>query len=253
MPGDLEGANLEWERLGVASAAAVPTPEPIAFDAEGAWFGGPSILTTALPGGPIHLQWPELPDGWLEALARTLAEIHAASLNADTATSLSRPGVRETREPGRRVPPDLAPWINAAIGRLRTESHAEPLVFSHGDFHTANVLFASSRVTGVVDWSGAKFQPAGADIAQCRCELAIWPGGDAPNRFLEAYRSASGNPLPTQPLWDVLAADRALEWHHVWMPVYADLGVPRDPAAVRAALRDFVSVALSADDRGLRP
>lgn len=244
MPGELNGARVEWERLELAAKTSIPTPEPLAFD-EGGWFGGPCILTSALPGGPIHLQWPNLPDGWIEALAGTLVAIHATSPDPRSAPSLRRPGPRETRHPGDRLPADLAPRMNAAIDRLRTESTGDELVFSHGDFHTANVLFSGADVVGVVDWSGVKFQPAGADVAQCRCELAIWPGGDAPDVFLDSYRHLSGEPLSIQPLWDVLAADRALEWHHVWLHVYADLGVPRDRAEVQRALRGFVELTLT--------
>src|SRR5437763_326719 len=42
----------EWKRLVFAQRLPVPTPEPIAFDRGGRWFGVPSIVMSKLPGRP---------------------------------------------------------------------------------------------------------------------------------------------------------------------------------------------------------
>ena len=243
MPGDAPGATREWERLSIADAVAVPTPHPVAFDPTGTWFSGPSLLMSALEGAPIYLQRDAQPEQWVPALAGALASIHSAPTSSHSALGSSGP--RDTRVPGNRTSPPLVAHLTRAIERLRTETESEPRVLSHGDFHPGNVLFTGSDVTGVVDWAGARAQPRGEDVAQCRCELAIWPGGDAPDQFLEAYRSLTGEPLHSQPLWDCLAVDLSLEWHHLWLWVYTEFGISLDPAIVRANLQQFAARALA--------
>lgn len=80
------------------------------------------------------------------------------------------------------------------VERLRELAASQPMVFSHNDIHPQNVLFDSDHVTGVIDCSGPRLAPRGLDVALCRVDLTIAPGGVAADAFLEAYRTRSGKP-----------------------------------------------------------
>jgi hypothetical protein len=67
-------------------------------------------------------------------------------------------------------------------------------------------LFAEQRLTGVVDWERAKIMPAGNEVARFRMDLAIYPGEDAPDVFLDAYIEETARlAVEDLALWEVLA------------------------------------------------
>jgi aminoglycoside phosphotransferase (APT) family kinase protein len=68
-------AAREAEALRASQAGAVPAPKLIAFDADGALAGRPSVLMSRLPGRVV-LDPPDQRE-WVERLAATLAAIHA--------------------------------------------------------------------------------------------------------------------------------------------------------------------------------
>src|ERR1700728_4596892 len=48
-PAGMGTPRFEWEALGAARRASVPSPEPLGFDPDGEWFGTPAILMSCLP------------------------------------------------------------------------------------------------------------------------------------------------------------------------------------------------------------
>ena len=84
-----ETASLEWERLGHAAAVELPTPQRIAVDPDGAWFGTPALLMSALPGRVMML--PADVDDWTRQLAEAMAAIHRTDLGDTIAPVLRRP------------------------------------------------------------------------------------------------------------------------------------------------------------------
>lgn len=48
-PPGLGSPEKEWDALGFARKAGLPSPQPLLYD-DGAWFGSPSIVMTALDG-----------------------------------------------------------------------------------------------------------------------------------------------------------------------------------------------------------
>ncbi|MGH8525636.1 MAG: phosphotransferase, partial [Gammaproteobacteria bacterium] len=48
-----EQVKHEFEILRLVESAGIPAPRPILLDAEGDWFGVPSIVMTYLPGRPL--------------------------------------------------------------------------------------------------------------------------------------------------------------------------------------------------------
>ncbi|HYD08750.1 MAG TPA: phosphotransferase [Acidimicrobiales bacterium] len=205
--------HLEWERLHVAMATPVPTPAPVALDDEGRWFGVPAIAMARVPG---VVQYPVDP----AALGRTLAMIHTTVVPAPVPSVLHRPPYFDV------VPSDL-PWV-----------------FCHGDFHPGNVLVAPgdpATVTGVVDWSGCRFAPRGMDVGIARCDMAIEPGGDAPDVFLASYEEAAGVRVEHVSLWDAQGIGRVERWCHEWVDSWDELDVPVTEALMRERIRLFAA------------
>ena len=205
----------EWEGLELAQAAVVPTPLPVLIDQAGDWFGMPALVMSRLPGTSTY-RIGDLAI-WTDALAAALVAIHAAPVPFEMPAMLFRPAY-------------LAAWIPAAdnrdgrlaavgevLTRLRVLAAGEVAVFSHGDFHPQNVLWEGDRISGVIDWSGARFIPRGLDVATCRTSLALSPGGDAADMFLAAYRRHSGEALANIALWDVLCGIDAFEDGLNWL------------------------------------
>jgi aminoglycoside phosphotransferase (APT) family kinase protein len=229
-----EAAPFEWERLHIARAAPVPTPEPVALDAEGEWFGAPALVVTYIDGGPMYPPKPE-------ALGRVLAAIHVTPLPDPVPPVLLRPALWALWEERVALPCGVVD----AIYELQTIAANEPVVFCHCDLHPGNVLIADHAVTGVVDWSSARLAPPGLDLALTRCDLAIVPGGDAPDRFLRAYEAASGRSATHLPLWDALAAARALEHGDGWVDAWTDTGVPMTAERIRERATEFAEAAIA--------
>jgi aminoglycoside phosphotransferase (APT) family kinase protein len=229
------GDVLEWTRLRIAQDAPVPTPEPIAHDPDGAWFGIPALVMSHLAGAVVY---PPV----IEALARTLAAIHT--------TTIARPAPEILRRP-----PYYAYWAQTqpvpdgildAMELLKHEiGPSLPKVLCHCDYHPGNVLVTDGEVTGVVDWSSARFAPRGFDVGLMRCDLAIEPGGDAPDRFLAAYEASAGVQVEHLRLFDAFAAARALESDGGWVDAWTDAGVAMTWERMRERSWAFAEAALA--------
>lgn len=229
-----ETAALEWERLGLARRAAVPTPEPIALDLEGSWFGTPAMLLSFLEGS-VTL-FPEDAEGWLRSMARAVAAIHDTVLDQPGAGVLARPHLARRWEPWWDDEPyEGATQAAAVIAQLARHIDGSAKVFSHDDYHPGNVLFAAGELTGVVDWSAAKMAPRASDVALCRADLAVHPGGDAPELFRRAYEAETGRRLADLAPFDVLQADKVVHYGPSWVDSFADCGLQMTGPQIRAA------------------
>ena len=214
---DDETAPLEWERLHVAMAVPLATPAPIALDDGGRWFGRPALVAARLPG---VVRYPVDP----AALGRALAAIHSTAL------------------------PEPVPEVVHRAPYWDVVPTQEPWVLCHGDFHPGNVLVADgdpSTVLGVVDWSGCRLAARGMDVGIARCDVAIEPGGDAPDVLLAAYEEAAGVRVEHLGLWDLQAVGRAERWCHEWIDSWLEIDVPMTEAVVRARVRAFAARWLS--------
>jgi aminoglycoside phosphotransferase (APT) family kinase protein len=228
------GCSLEWDRLVVAQHAPVPTPDPVAVDLEGAWFGLHALVMSHLPGA---VAYPPP----VETLGRTLAALHSTPLPDPVPAALVRPGYWATWQQTEPVPDG----VRDALAALPDIAARSTFVFAHYDFHPGNVLVEDGVVTGVVDWAGARLAPAALDVALMRCDLAIEPGGDAPDRFLAAYEDAAGARLADLGLWDALAAARAIEHGAGWVDAWADTGVAMTVEQIHSRAWAFAEAALS--------
>jgi aminoglycoside phosphotransferase (APT) family kinase protein len=226
--------ELEWTRLGIARHAPIPTPDPIAYDPDGTWFGPAALVMSHLPGA-VH--YPPA----IEALARTLAALHTTVVPEPVPAALHREGY-------------YAYWVQAApvpdgvldaLARVKEIGPTLPYVLCHADYHPGNVLVADGEVTGVVDWSSARFAPRGFDVGLMRCDLALEPGGDAPDRFLRAYEEAAGTTVDHLPLFDAFAAARAIQDGAGWVDAWTDAGIPMTADQVHERAWAFGAAAVS--------
>jgi aminoglycoside phosphotransferase (APT) family kinase protein len=175
---------------GALGGTSVPAPRTLAVDTTGERTDGdPSLLMTRLPGAP------DLVTARPGVLARLLLDVHAVR-----PATWPRP-YESWAAPSKRVVP---PWsrddglYREAFGRLAEPPPPYAPRFLHRDFHPANVLVASGRVSGLVDWVETSTGPADLDVAHCASHLASLHGVPAAHAFRRAY-VAQGGALATDP------------------------------------------------------
>ncbi|MGH9198063.1 MAG: phosphotransferase family protein, partial [Acidimicrobiia bacterium] len=69
----------EWKALHTVAGLGVPSPEPLAHDPEGDWFGDPALAMTKVSGKP-NVD-PNQIQPWVEQIAETLLTIQGAPLS----------------------------------------------------------------------------------------------------------------------------------------------------------------------------
>jgi aminoglycoside phosphotransferase (APT) family kinase protein len=238
-PGYDEGVAWEFEHLSWASRSVTVTPEPIACDTGGEWFDTAGLVMAALPGAP-DLRPPDL-SRWVTELAHALAGLHDTP--TDGFTPRHAPSW-ERWEPWVDEPDDRLIAISDAIRALSRVATDAARYFTHDDYHPGNTIFSGGSLTGVVDWAFATREPRESAVAYCRKDLAIHPGGDAPDQFLQAYEAEIGERLEHIALWDVLQGARALRLGHRWPPSFKELGVDVNAAHIHRVSAEFVDAAL---------
>jgi aminoglycoside phosphotransferase (APT) family kinase protein len=192
-------ARHEAAALRMAAAAAIPTPELVACDATGEACGVPAILMTRLPGRVILL--PEDMDTWLRGLADVAATLHAIAAPAFPWRYRPYNDLAALEVPDWSAQPDL--W-RRALAIIKTPVREEGWRFIHRDYHPVNILWDAGQ-PGIVDWPNACRGPLGADLGHCRANLALLHSPTIADRFLAAYRAATGAALDDQPYRDLLA------------------------------------------------
>ena len=193
-------APLEWSRLAFAQRVTAPVPKPIASDLDSVWFGRPAVVMSRLPGRPELT--PKDVNSWGGALAQTLAELHETPLDG-AGDAVTRPPQAETWRPPERAHDQLtAAAVNAVTARL--PSLTSDRVFTHGDFHPANVLWHRGRISGVVDWSAAQLDSRWYDLAYCRAAVCLLLGPDIADRLTDAYSAIVGGTSDELAVYDLM-------------------------------------------------
>jgi aminoglycoside phosphotransferase (APT) family kinase protein len=193
-------APLEWSRLEFAQRVTVPVPAPIAADLESVWFGMPSVVMSRLPGRPDVT--PKDVDRWVEGLAQVMADLHETPLDGVEAALTQPPWAETWRPPAGEHDPLTAAAASAVTERL--PSLASEHVLTHGDFHPGNVLWQRGRVSGVVDWSGARLDSRWSELAYCRTEVCLLLGPDSADRLAAEYSTIVGDASDDLAVYDVM-------------------------------------------------
>lgn len=169
--------------------------------------GCPVIVTSRVPG--IH---PPI-------------DLPAEAIATEMAAALAR--VHRLAGDGLRVEPSAPPGGQgpaAVAARTRWASlDLDDRVLTHYDFWCGNALWTGDRLTGVVDWSGARCAPRGVDVAWCRLDLVLLGSETAADLFLRTYERLSGRSLDVT-AWDLLAAATAEGCVEEWSPNYVAIG-----------------------------
>lgn len=239
--GGARSLRMEHQALGVAAASTVTTPEPLAFDEAGEWFGRPALVMSRVPGrSDLHAgrRGP-----WIGDLAEAMAAIHATPIPHRLPAALRRghawsSWTSPTPEQLRHTP--LVERAVAVAEQLRDDlTTAAPLtVLVHHDIHPGNVTWRRGRLAAVVDWNEARLGPPVADVAYCAVDLAASHGARAGSDLVSAYRAAIGDELVDLDRWMVLWALNAMRWIPWWQEGYAELGLAHVPlATLRRRLR----------------
>ncbi len=233
--GEAHQARREFDNLIVAGIASVPTPEPVLIDADGEWFHAPAIVMTALRGRPdMHPMHLNL---WIAGAAEALASIH--SLPSARAAHVQTPRWQRWQPSTEGMGSD-ASRVDALLAQLYDLAGTLPTVLSHDDFNPGNLLYDGERLSGVVDWADITIEPRQAAVALYRHFLAIHPGGEAPESFLDAYQRAAKTSLDDVPLWDVLYGLRGLRPIDHWVLACKGLGLDITYSEIQERSRAWV-------------
>jgi aminoglycoside phosphotransferase len=229
-----EARVLRWlEGVGVA-APRVLAEEPTA------------LVISRVRGEPVYMARDVA--AWAEGLAMALVRLHRAPLDGagflrDHRRTMAAYIARGPPEKKRAHPDCARLW--EALRALHRRLTPVRTALMHGDYFTGNVLWWRGRVSGVIDWDDAGVAEPGQDVGNCRAELAMHPGGDAPDLFLRAYEREMG-PLADRPFWDLHGA----QWlfpdpERYYAPLSAMGAAGLSEQVMRDRLHGFVEAALA--------
>lgn len=231
----------EFDRLRVAQRAPVATPEPIALDADGSWFGHPALVMTLLPGvSTFH-------DGvgsWLDGLAQALVSVHSTPVDGQLPEVVRAPHAGLQWQPAPPTELPRSPVVEALIQTAHSlvdelRSRSVDNVLLHHDFHHGNVLWDGTRVTGVLDWNEARLGPAVCDVAYCSVDIAMTHGISACDSFTRCYAKAAGSGLDDLYRWQCLWTANALRWAPNWVGGFQAAGIDLTLPVLRQRLEEF--------------
>ena len=247
---DGNAARRYWKAItAIPTDSKVAIPRGVHLDAEGSLVGLPLLVMTRLPGAPLAR--PANEASWIEQLATALATIHAVDVTRLPPDYPRAPTPAEIVE-GRLAgfePKILEHLWREVADALRVAAPAQRsngAVLSHHDFWFGNTLWSGERLTGLVDWDGARIDDPGFDVGYGRCDMQLTIGGDAPARFLAAYEARRGR-LEAVPFWDLVSVMPAFRWLDDWGAGYREVGraeITNEVARERLAV--FVAAALRA-------
>lgn len=222
---DGEAARRYWNAIaGIPAAAPVLIPRGVHLDAEGMLVGLPCLVMTRLPGTPLAR--PEEEDSWIDQLAGAIASIH------DVDVGSLPPDYRRGAKPSELVEASLARaprhlidlWDEVARA-LRSAPTPTPngMFLTHHDFWFGNTLWSDERLTGIVDWDGARIDDPAFDVAYARLDMQLVLGDKAADQLLARYEARRG-PLRAMPFWDLITMLPAFRWLSDWVVGYREVG-----------------------------
>lgn len=237
------GAAFEWGGLTFAQRVDAPVPEPVALDAEGRWFGSPTIVMSRMPGradvNPTDL------DNWLRQIAHTLAAVHQTNTHG-AAGSLLRPAWgNRTLEATER---DGSALTNRCIEAIRRHlpRPGKSQILMHGDFHPGNIVWHHGRLTGLVDWGGCRLGSRWFDLAYCRADVALLFGMRGVRRLTEHYVDVVDTHPVDLPVFDLMCGIAARRLGAArWLRAYQQQGCTDTQRQFAARVTPFLRQALA--------
>ena len=220
--------------LGWLEGSNIPAPRLIASTLDDA-DGGPALLMTRVPGRVFLM--PRDRERWLRQMAEMLARIHQVEAPGS--------GFESWLDLGTLTPPPDAPrpevW-REAFALMGQKHNVTPSCFIHRDYQHFNLLWSRDRLTGVVDWGGARLGPPDVDVGHCRLNLALLFSVEAAERFRELYEEASGRTV--DPYWDVHALlSYGPDWKH-FLPLQIDGRATLEVDGMTSRIEEVIAQAL---------
>lgn len=200
----------EFAVLKAVERTAVPAPVVRWLDAEGKWFGRPSLIMRRAPGTcDYYVLNGSRPLEERTALAEQLCDLLVTVHKVDWRAAglgdvLDDPGewasiveVDQWEAVLRRDQREAYPEIDLAAQWLRsTAPRAQHTVLVHGDYKPGNVLLEGSEVTALLDWElahlGDPMEDLGWVTQPLRRREHIIPGVWEDAQLLERYQQATG-------------------------------------------------------------
>lgn len=171
----------EWAVTSALQDTAVPVAETVAFDADGSAIGAPCTVVGFIDGAVVRtaadLEAYSDADvaANIDALVRTLADLHAVDYRAVGLGEFGRPAgfaarqvklwARQWGHVHTRELPDVDKLV-AALSERVPEQSRETVV--HGDFRVDNTIIAADdpgRIAAVVDWEMSTLGDPITDVA----------------------------------------------------------------------------------------
>jgi aminoglycoside phosphotransferase (APT) family kinase protein len=243
--GSAEAVSRELVTLTALSRASVLAPAPILADPGGEILGEPLIVMSFLPGAPL----PPSGDAqsWAERMADALVGIHSVPL--DVLPSDFRRGEAPHERVARIIakPPEQpdALWdsVAAALPRAAAARTPNPPTLIHGDFWFGNTIWDGGRLTGIIDWDGARIDDPALDVSIARNDIVLFSGVRTAQSFVERYERARG-PLAGLAYWDLVACLSPIKWLAHWVEGYQELGVDLPLVQARTRMEEWVARAI---------
>jgi aminoglycoside phosphotransferase (APT) family kinase protein len=183
----------------------------------------PWLLLSRLPGAADITSGR--PEAIADALGWALACVHRARGHQFT------PFRKVYEMTGGRLE-DLSGPARSRVEACWQRINDEPLVLTHYDFWSGNVVWDADRLSGIVDWNGGSLGPRGFDVGWCRLDLYLLYDEEIADLFLHSYEAAFDEVLHDTALWDLWAVARSDDTVDTWVPNYLDLGRPDLTAGV---------------------
>ncbi len=253
-PDPQEDAQLEFRILQVLEAQQVPAPRPILLDADGRYFGAPTLVLSYLPGRPLYAT--KNVRAWTDGLAWALAAVHRITpdrLPSSGRTPFLTDAMREEIDGRVNELADAEPLVRAihAIVDTKLDSiETVPPTLTHDDYWPGNTVWYRGRLVGIIDWADAVVGDRRTDVAQCRVDLVLSHGMDVADAFLSSYLAAAAEPIPDMWFFDLFRGLRGLLSYERWLEGYHDLGLKHLTDEVAGQrLRAFLAATLARTTR----
>ena len=201
----------EFALIRAAAEAAVPVPEPLAFEPDEGRFGSPGLLMAHVDGtsvAPRVLRKPEFErarERLTGQLAKGLARIHSidtAKLDGLLPASASDPALAQIEEWERQLDEIGEPLPAVELGLRWLRAHVpKPALprLVHGDFRLGNFIVDQGGLAAVIDWELSHLGDPAEDIGWLCIRSWRFGNDDRPvagvgglDEFISAYESAGG-------------------------------------------------------------
>jgi aminoglycoside phosphotransferase (APT) family kinase protein len=224
----------EARALELVQKANIPAPALIWIDTGGI-FDDRAVVISHVDGVPNLT--PSHPFDWAGQLAAALSRIHAISLEGDD-QELFAGGVGEDMRKVEEHPelvlehPLGEDLLRRRVQLLQHRIEAEP-VFSHAHYWPGNTLWRDDELVAVIDWEAPSTNDREMDVAYCSLDIRYLGMDRVADRFIDAYRDATGEPLPNLSYWEAIGLCRPMPDIAKWVPSWAQAGRSVDEETAR--------------------